>query len=784
MIAFDYRGETSRGWRDLQVGVGIAVAAFLLQTVWSYPMLHPGVWDEVAIAAGVREPVSPLNGLYRTIVHGLFSILPASVALGLLPILGRGVIAVCVACVYMAFVDGLPPSPRLAARRGWLAGHLGCMVAFVATVLFLGVDPVWRAGQTFSPVTLFIAANVALWTLFVRFVRHGALWSLDICSAILGGMAADSVLGFLLSGIAVLALLRAASCARDLDVPFVNLEVGMRICPMTFVRLGGIWGAALALQVAVDYWIFKALGGLEASGCVTASDYPVVYLRTLVQDVVTAASPLGWLFTILVCVIPLVLALRLLPACWNEGRPPPCGIGLVFCVVGVVSLAQVSGGPSFWFWLWFEEMPLVEFTSDTLLSSFLILNVVVCALSLAVLGVEVFCRGHARRERVLRRRAFFLVALFASVVTLWGCRQPQTREMMRVLSDYADEVLEELGSRNVLFTDGAFDAWLEVKAKAEGRELRTLSLVASNTSAETRVRLRIAETEEEEEILMNGAAAMLRSWLTDKSPRLASCGVQVGFELWRRTGTDLPPLSGTMALPGAVPDEETHTRSRKSCEALTRAILALDGRHVLSACPDRAVRHLFPFVVWRLSRLAVLWGRTFDKAGHRDEAFEAAATADELDGVNYALEQFHRDSKWISRLATEVVAPTPREGLVIGLARADFVLAAQFAQPILRSDPDDPRANFAVGMKFYMDEQYARAEYHLARCVRKRPDEPAALNNLAMAQLRQNKLDEAEANARKALDLIPASQEIRQTLESVLAAKKNSREAVGSAGGR
>ena len=116
--------------------------------------------------------------------------------------------------------------------------------------------------------------------------------------------------------------------------------------------------------------------------------------------------------------------------------------------------------------------------------------------------------------------------------------------------------------------------------------------------------------------------------------------------------------------------------------------------------------------------------------------------------------------------------PTPREGLVIGLARADFTLASQFAQPILRSDPDDPRANFAVGMKHYLDEQYARAEYHLVRCLKRRPNEPAVLNNLAMAQLKLDKLDDAEANARKALSIIPTSQEIQRTLNSVLAARK------------
>ena len=58
------------------------------------------------------------------------------------------------------------------------------------------------------------------------------------------------------------------------------------------------------------------------------------------------------------------------------------------------------------------------------------------------------------------------------------------------------------------------------------------------------------------------------------------------------------------------------------------------------------------------------------------------------------------------------------------------------------------------------------------RCLKRRPNEPAVLNNLAMAQLKLDKLDDAEANARKALSIIPTSQEIQRTLNSVLAARK------------
>ena len=110
---------------------------------------------------------------------------------------------------------------------------------------------------------------------------------------------------------------------------------------------------------------------------------------------------------------------------------------------------------------------------------------------------------------------------------------------------------------------------------------------------------------------------------------------------------------------------------------------------------------------------------------------------------------------------------TPREGLQIGLNRADFRLAKTFAQQVLVADPENTRANFAMGMGYFIDEQYGRAEVYLKRCLAKAPNEPAVLNNLAIAQLRLGKLEEAETNAARALKLHPGSPEVKKTYEHI-----------------
>jgi Flp pilus assembly protein TadD len=114
---------------------------------------------------------------------------------------------------------------------------------------------------------------------------------------------------------------------------------------------------------------------------------------------------------------------------------------------------------------------------------------------------------------------------------------------------------------------------------------------------------------------------------------------------------------------------------------------------------------------------------------------------------------------------------TPREGLNLGLKRADFKLARSYARQVLASDDTDLAANFALGMGYFTEKQYGRAETHLKKCLVKAPQEPAVLNNLAIVLLRLERFDEAETNAVKALDLLPDSPEIKTTLRHIRTAR-------------
>ena len=144
---------------------------------------------------------------------------------------------------------------------------------------------------------------------------------------------------------------------------------------------------------------------------------------------------------------------------------------------------------------------------------------------------------------------------------------------------------------------------------------------------------------------------------------------------------------------------------------------------------------------------------------------EETRLADALDKKNGALARIRATMAWASRKKLERM--TPQEGLRAGLARADFARARIFAQQVLAVDPDNPEANFALGMDYFVQKQYARAQAYLERCLKLRPNDPAVLNNLAQCHLRQGDPKGALPYVERALEALPDSPEVKRTKERV-----------------
>ena len=101
------------------------------------------------------------------------------------------------------------------------------------------------------------------------------------------------------------------------------------------------------------------------------------------------------------------------------------------------------------------------------------------------------------------------------------------------------------------------------------------------------------------------------------------------------------------------------------------------------------------------------------------------------------------------------------------IGRGDYAAAAQYAKAILSITPDDPYANFAVGMDHFGKRAWDPAERHLRKCVKQKPDEAVFLNNLAVVLLYRGRYDEALEEARRALKILPGSKDVQDTIRQI-----------------
>jgi len=805
MYDIDEYEQTRMRWEPW-IALGVGGVVYGLLTLWSVPCLSPSVWDDVAAAAGLYPPANPFPGLYRLLVGLLFSCLPAGWAFDVLPHLGRASLALSSVFAYLIFRETLPAVLRMKVHMSRLAVPLGRLCAGLAALLFACSDPAWRAGQSFTPVSVFLLLSTASAYLFFRFLRRGSIVALYGCFALLGVVSAESTLGFLMALVAAAGVVFAVGWARDPDVPLVNPLVDDLVREIVFKRLTYVWAACFLLTVGVNVWRFVAQEGLEAAGSEGVPGLLFEYFRGAWLATRDAASGPGWLFALLLGLAPFVLALKLLPRAWDDDKFLPWSVGVVYAVVGVISLSQLAGARVFWFWTWMDA-PRTMVSSDTLLSFVLLFDVATVALALGVLGMDALCRNYRRiarqnypesmleqgpaelaeslgRARAIRKNAFWTVLALVPCLVLPGRLLTTERGMAQAIASCVEETLLETEGCEAIFTDGSLDGLLELGALRRGRTLHCLSLMAPSTPRMRMVRQRVVKDDDREDrlLLETDAVSALRAWVASKPERLAKCAVQIGFEMWQRSKRKLPPMSGLVALPGGVSEAE-RARALEACVKLGDFAydVAKRGMDADETDPDAAVagdtervtdlalRGRFPFVLWRLARIAQQRSRVADEAGDRAGAFREAARADELDNVNAQFRKMRRAANWFK--VQNGGRLSPREGLVIGLSRADFALAGRYAAPILAADPDEPRANFALGMMYYQDEQFSRAEQYLAKCLKRRPDEPAVLNNLALVQMRLGKFDEAEANVRHALEKHPELAEAKKTLARVLDAR-------------
>ena len=777
----EFRVRITLGRRPcaLLLGIGVALFAWLSGNSSVFP---PELWDEISIAAGIRPPVGPTPGFWRFAVSRLIAYAGLERTIFVLRVLGPVSLGLLASFMYLFLSEMLPLSLRQRMMKWGWSRRVVQLVLIQGALCFVLSDPVWRLGRVFAPDMLLLLVGVLLLDVFCWAMRGGKPFLAILMSGIAGLFAADTVFAF------VLLPTFSAFVSRRLNSPGVKMNDALSnplLRYLTFRRMFVMFSLMWIVGVWLNTQYFWANGGLAAQGW-TQFTYFLHYLFGYLQEIGAAARPLGWVFITIAAVAPLVIAIAFVGVATDDDKLLSYLVGLVFLAIGLFAFTQSTGWTSAWFWHWIDTPEQVP--SQFLLCFCMFMTSVVVTMSLCVVGVEFYFRSDSRVAgvrfedavesaknwarvvaslrkvgRVVRAGLAYepLVVLALLVVPRFSTVE---REMSALVNDSIWQTAEECGSAGLIFTDGMLDSALEVAARRQGRDLKALSMLAGTTPYEKYVRTRGETDEEDEEMLEAGAANTLRTWVKEGDARASDIAVQVGLELWRRNGLKVPEYGGLVARTAGFPEGE-RGKWVSSAHRLAGRALALHREEAVDDVPNARLKDMLSVVEWRLSRMCQMRADAEDSAGNADDALHETELAEVLDNVNVAWKRVRERMEW-----TEVMYDTrftPREGMRHWLEKGDFRMARMYARRILNAKPQDSSANFAVGMSYFVEEKYNRAEAYLKRSLESRPDEPAALNNLAVVQAKLGRLEEAETNALKALKRLPDSTEINSTLRAI-----------------
>ena len=763
-------GSSTTTWKDSLIATGLGLFVFVLLAIFSYPIAAPAVWQPLSEATGLIPPEAPIPGLWRMAVGYLAKVVGMGAIDRTLVWLGHVAAGVCTACAYLVIGNLMLPLEQLAQRRKieW-SRHVLYFIAGFSTLLFAFAGPVWRMGQTFLPSTFALLLTMPALLLFVLFIRTGRLLLVGVSVAIFGILAGETAAGILLGTLALFGTYFSSLFgATGAQVTFKNLVVRF----VSMWRLIGVFLLGYVLTITVNCIWFVQMGGLEAHDW-QAVDVVIEVFHLNAVQVTTAATPVAWFAALFLVCVPFGLMVYLLRRASDDDKFLRYGDALIILGCGVTAFLQLSCWSSFWFWTW----PAVRRAiSDYLLGFFMLMDVLTVTFAICVFCSELFFRNYRRlanqkfpddseeaaaqkllasiaRQRRFFRRLFWGILIVLLLAVVPGLPISTEREMLGIVDDYLEQVVDEAGDAEVLFTDGRLDRGVELRAASHGKNLVALSFLEDNSPYHQACRKRGGKDVEDCYMLDFGSVNLLRTWADAKPECLSSMATQIGLELWKRRGRTMPQCAGLLARTAGL-DAAAVDHGRERAWALAERILALRKENPrLKGNADRQLEDLLLYIQWRVARFCYRRSEQADRANALalSEQEEALGTA--LDEVNPAENRMRQKVDNIAVWPTRLM---PRDGIRIGLEYMDFNFARLCAQKVLRADPDYSPANFAMGMSYLMEEQYNKAASYLRRCVDKNPNDVAAWKNLAVVYQRQGTLDEALAAAERALEAAKA----------------------------
>ena len=717
-------------------------------SVFSARGFEPSLWGDLAVAAGLRPPQTIIPGVWRLLTKGLL-LERVSEALRWCGVaVGGG----CVCLAYLVVRQTLATLVRVQEPAEWKT-NASIFSALAAAAFGAGDAMLWIVSPL-SPDGLRIFVLLLSLFLFLRWLKKVGRWRIFLMMFVSGALAAETPSAFLIPVFCYISyrLLRKAVVNGKFEpehsLPSLSTLPKWRMF-FTFV-------AGFLVFAGVEVYDFVASGGLAANEW-GATDLVFHYATGLGGVLRHAATPIGWGVSLMFLILPLVFALVLFPRLCRDTEPIDFNFGVMLLFAGLLAVVQCSVLP-------FTRLWSVTFCAAEVRSGFLR-----CALSFGTaltlaLAASCFAQGcrnrfeyHHGRFKAVEPRGF-LFRSFVLVLVLLGLspvafrvHRPAEDELRAVVGDALAETVLECGDAKFLFTDGRLDAGLELRAALDGRDVKPINLFSGGSKWDQHIRMRHFEEDSSDyDLAKTDASVLLRVWVEERANGMADAATQLGFQAWQRAQKPMPTRSGFVAREKGIDDAEAARGVAAADEIADRIIRVADDYPNAALTPG--VRNAASAVSWRISRMARARGDV--------------ALADRLDSRNESVKkQLQRYAEY-ERMRV-FLQMTPRESLRLALNKADFTMARRYAATVLKSDPDDPEANFGTGMAYCREDKLKDAEFYLERVLKRRPEEPAVLNNLAMIYLKTGRLEKAREFARRAHELLPASEEVKRTLEDV-----------------
>ncbi len=594
--------------RDCGVALGVFCVSAILFLVTAASQAMPGdSADWLAIGLGLKENFTARFWVWRKLLGLVSAIAPTAHAAAFANVCFALVSAGAVALLYLAFAQFLVfcvDRDFLDEKTHGLAdariAEMSLGGGLVAAFALATSAPFWSSAAQVRPEAFHLAWLLAAAVALLRFASGGALGWLWVFAAILGAGAAQAS-SFLAWGVPFVLFALWRLWMRDkLNVPNCVAFAAALAIPFALVLGGAVFSHLSSTAVTVY------------STGTTAGEVARHLVRTLVAGVMSTFGQAWWLILIGLTVLPLVASLLISRAALNgEGGIAVLALHVAIAVTTTCVLLELRFSP----WkLAPGDYQIMPYAMTSMAAGYLVAW-------LHVRATFDCLPSDPRRARMRSWTAFGAAALVLVAATVRNADDASPRRL-RFVTTCVDRLLDGLEGRDWLFTDGAVDSDILLRARERGIPVHCVNLAQPGGLRSTSgfrealpdVRLRnVAEI---------GPAPLLREWISARSDAPERVALSLLPDLWHQgRWADVP--SGLCFLGLKPEDADMRLESTDPAPALFEMLDELGP--ALDAVPDTAVPRL-RWLAGYFRRHASLAGNnlgfSLESHGRAEEAFE------------------------------------------------------------------------------------------------------------------------------------------------------------------